>query len=579
MAHKRVFALAAAVLCGGTLLWWLVGQPPDGSGLDLANDGRTAAGQNASIGLDRASPGDHPGDDQNWLGPLPPVPVLTGSQRQVGDEQPAGSGDDAVADEQGDAAAELSGSQDDADQADSDESDTEEPPLSIAGWVQDDAAEPVAGIRVTAAARQLFESAGTSASTSGRSRQTATTDSEGYFDLPELADGEYAVSTQATRDYTSTTARLRAGVDSAVLVVKKTDPTRVEVYGSVQTLQGEPLAGVHVRAPGAAGATVTGGEGGYALTLRISNLNQRYDVRFTKPKYKPEILGLDATAIQDGAQVRLDATLEPIDSMAQVEGTVTDPDGEAVPGARVQFSSANLGLGYTTRTDAAGDFALAEVAVGDDYRLWVRPRSDYQEHVEDGIAVDTGGLYLPVTVEPLGTGTLHGRLVSIDGAPVPNFSLWVRASSPSAQLYQLVTSDQGGHFSVPDLPEGQVSFSTRAAPDHRISGLYFSPEDQGTVELPLDVGAHEAVGFVLDANGEPVAGAQVQLTASIVAGGVQSRSRRSTVTDAAGTFLFSQLGLGWHQITVDANGYGPARVDHYVGSGEEPTVQLREDQS
>jgi protocatechuate 3,4-dioxygenase beta subunit len=451
--------------------------------------------------------------------------------------------------------------------------------LSISGWVQDYVGEPVAGIQVVATARQLFGAQGAGKPGAGQRRQNARSDNSGYFELPELADGEYAVSTEATPEYKSARAMLRAGADSAVLVVKGNADYKVNVSGTVSSSQGQPLTGVRVRAAGAAGAASSGADGRYALTLGIGNRDQSYSVRFRKKGYRTESRKLDQAALEDGGEIALDATLEPVEDTAVVDGRVADPAGAAISGARIRLSSSQRQRTYTTRSDKAGEFSFSEVDVGNDYRLWVRPRNGYEEYIEEPIDVAAGDEYLSVTLEPLENGTLVGQMIDADGRPVPGFTLWLRTASPSAQQYRTVTGDQRGQFIVEDLPQGEISFSTRSSPYLQITGMHFSPGYQDRVELLLDLGIHEASGYVLDGNDNPVGGARVSLTWSLAEGGVQSRSKRSTVTDGNGLFLFTQVGSGPHLLNVDASGYRPMRVEQYVSSGDDLTVRLQEDPS
>lgn len=461
---------------------------------------------------------------------------------------------------------------------DDDEPTDDEETLSISGWVQNDTGEPMVGIQVAASARQLFTQEDGEPSVS-QTPQTATTNDEGYFELLELADGEYSVSTLATPEFKSAMAILRAGVDSAVLVIKNDARHEVNVNGTISSSQGQPLAGVRVRAPGAKGVASSGEDGSYKLALSIHDREQSYSVRFTKKGYRPESLQLGIAALDDGGEVTLDAKLEPVEETAMVDGTVWDLTGSAIPDARIRLSSSQLQRTYLTRSDQAGVFSYPEVDVGDDYRLWVRPQSDYEEYIQEPIVVAADGTNLPVTLEPLESGALKGHMVDADGTPVPGFSLWLRTASPSAQQHRMVTSDQQGQFKVDDLPEGEVSFSTRSAPYFQVTGMHFSPGDQERVELWLDLGIYEVSGYVLDANGDPVAGSRVSLNWVISEGELRSRSKRTTATDATGLFLFTQIGSGWHVLSVDAPGYRPTRLDHYVSSSDDVIVRLMEDPS
>ena len=56
-----------------------------------------------------------------------------------------------------------------------------------------------------------------------------------------------------------------------------------------------------------------------------------------------------------------------------------------------------------------------------------------------------------------------------------------------------------------------------------------------------------------------MARAQVRLLWAIEEQGIASRSRRRTVTDGGGYFLFTSLGPGSHTLSVTAGGYRGAR--------------------
>lgn len=488
--------------------------------------------------------------------------------------------EDAVPSDAKDPSREPASEAQDGDRATADDPSEDNAIRSISGWVQNNGGEPVPGIQVIAAARQLFRPQEGGEPRVGQTRQTARTDNEGFFEMPQLADGEYLVSTVATAEYKSAKATLRAGVSSAVLVVKGDALHKVYVYGTVSSSQGQALAGVRARAPGATGAASSGDDGRYSLALTVGNLDQSYSVRFTRRGYRTQSRKLDGASLKDAGEIRLDVVLEPVEGTATVAGTVWDTAGNAIPGARVRLSSADLQRSYTARSDHAGQFSFPEVEVGDDYRLWVRPQSDYKEYIREPITVPADGASLSVTLQPLGSGTLEGRMVDADGHPVPGFSLWLRTASPSTQRQRMVTSNGAGRFTVDDLPEGEVSFFTQSSPYLQVVGVHFSPEDQNGVQLALDFGSYEVGGYVLDGNGDPVAGAPLSLAWSLAEAGIQSRSKRSTVTDATGYFLFTQVGPGWHMLTVDAAGYRPTRLDHYVSfSGEDVIVRLQEEQS
>ena len=127
------------------------------------------------------------------------------------------------------------------------------PQHSIAGWVLNEAGEPVPGIALVALARRLEQRPVQGAPAQRRHGHHTETDAAGFFRLLALADGEYDVRTVATKRYAVAHAVLRAGVQSAVLALKEGVEQEVYVYGIVESTAGKPLEGVRVRRHSARG--------------------------------------------------------------------------------------------------------------------------------------------------------------------------------------------------------------------------------------------------------------------------------------------------------------------------------------
>jgi hypothetical protein len=188
--------------------------------------------------------------------------------------------------------------------------------------------------------------------------------------------------------------------------------------------------------------------------------------------------------------------------------------------------------------------------------------------------VDAGTMAIDVALSPIGVATLRGRMVAPDGAPVPGFNIFLTTASGAGPRSVTVTSDAQGRFLVVDLPEGRVALQTRAAPAISVSGIEVSaarPENDVTVVV--DVGAHRFEGRLITSDGEPAAGATVSLESSASIGGVTSRSSRQTMTNADGSFAFTQLGGGVHIVSAALAGAGSVRLEHSIGAGMEP-VQI-----
>ena len=130
------------------------------------------------------------------------------------------------------------------------------------------------------------------------------------------------------------------------------------------------------------------------------------------------------------------------------------------------------------------------------------------------------------------------------------------------------------------MPAGVVVFNSRGTPEFSIGGIQLEAGETTEADLVIDWGDEQLAGVVEDSRGSLIAGAKVRLTWSNNTGGLISRSRRQTVTDSDGYFLFSELGPGPHTIQVTAPGYRPARRESPPsGTGGDVLIKLLEEAS
>jgi hypothetical protein len=278
----------------------------------------------------------------------------------------------------------------------------------------------------------------------------------------------------------------------------------------------------------------------------------------------------------DADRREVDIELEPLGPRAAVRGKLSGPDGEAVPGETVYLQSPSLDARYTAKTDGEGRFALADVQVGKDYRLWVYPQSGFKDHSRSDFEVPPEGIEVEIPLEAAAVGTLRGILADPDGRPVPRFTLWLRSLKALGRSLPL-TSDAAGRFEVENVPEGDLIFETRSLPRFAVRGVQLAGGDEKDLTLVLDWGTHVAAGSVVDERGAPVAGAQVSLNWAQSAGGAQSSSFRNAVTDAAGRFSVSELAAGDHKLSVTSPDHGSVHVQYDVGAGAaDPVIVVKE---
>lgn len=435
------------------------------------------------------------------------------------------------------------------------ESDEEPQLLPISGWVFDQDSEPVAGINVTASARRLAQTS--SADSLDDKVKTSQTDNSGYFAFVNLPDGEYLLKTEASEVFTSVSSTVRTGVSSVVLSVTGDTGVAVTIRGSVTDEQGGAIAGVRIKPTDESKVTSSDAEGSYSLVLTVDERARNLSIRFSKEGYRDGTQSIQQSKLRDlsGSSFRLDAQLEAKGGTTLIQGVVTDEKNKAIRGASIRLYSVSLQSNHVTISSSDGSFVLDNVEVGAGYDLSVRPKVEYQSYVEEGLAIGKDGLDLAIVLEPLGIGSLRGQMVNMNSESIPNHTLWMRNSAPGANRNQAITSSSDGSFQVDDIPVGEVSLGSQGNPRFSIGGIQLETGKNTTVELILDWGNEELAGLVKNMEGDPVAGAEIKLLWSVQGQELISRSRRQTVTDGSGYFIFTELGPGLHTVIVSAKGH------------------------
>ncbi len=381
--------------------------------------------------------------------------------------------------------------------------------------------------------------------------QAATTSAGGLFSIPGLAPGEYELRTVARDAYPSVGALVRAGDDSVILRVVENADFRLS--GSVTDASGEPLEGVRVTPIGHSGAPVfTGDDGAYELPLEVRLLRGAYPVSFRLAEYEEFRVTLAGEQIEARGELRRDVVLQRIESPVEVTGRLSDGRGSPVPGELVHLHSPTTQTRYQASSDDEGWFFFSEVAARADYTLDVRPRTRFRDYSLEGLDLSADGPPLEVVLETLPTGRVRGLIVTPQGDPLPGFRLLLRNAAALAQPVELI-GDGAGYFDLQEVPAGSLTFQTRSLPRFRVGVLELAPGGDELVELVLDLGTAELEGRVLDGHGNAVVGAEVTLGWTHQ-GALRSDSTRHELTDEAGVFRFSGLGLGEHSVQVSAPG-------------------------
>jgi protocatechuate 3,4-dioxygenase beta subunit len=437
--------------------------------------------------------------------------------------------------------------------------------LSISGRVLNRRGQPVGGLEVIAT-RQIGSS-GTELVPAVRGDYGARTQGDGFYQIEGLAEGPYRVSTTETDRYPSATTLVRAGVDSADLVVDEGAPVRV--YGTVTNTRGEGLEGVRVVPLGGGTPAVrTGENGSYEVLLTVRGRGGVPYFEFILKGYRSVRSKPPGDMPAPGAEIRLDARMEEGGQTVRVTGNVRSSYGDPVSGQRIRLFSPRLRRDMSTSTTSEGDFHFPNVEVSSDYQLIVRSTGSYVDYVQSPLEI-TGDRSLDIVLEPLATGLLTGRMVDPEGYPVESFRLWLRSDRARQQAIQ-VSGDASGAFVVEQAPEGNLHFETRASPHFRVAGIHLEAGARADVLVVLDRGNYLVEGRVLDTSGAPVGGADIQMSWSALSDGIRSSSVRRTASDASGWFRFTQIGAGGHLLDVRLTGYRTARVPYDVGGDSDP---------
>jgi len=446
-------------------------------------------------------------------------------------------------------------------------------PLSISGMVIDESGQGVPGIEVVAYPKNLFVEQRDGAPGPGDSPWATLTDIDGFYEIRGLADGEYRLRTEPDEHYEAAQLIVRAGVDTADLVLRSRRPARV-IGGTVRG-DGEALPGAEVVAAGQpSDAVYTEDDGSYELSLQISAGKPNYALRFAREGYREQRSVLTADDLAMPGRIRVDADLEPKQALVEVTGSVRDTEGEPVTGETVQLYSEAARQRYTAVSGRRGEIRFPEVETSEDYSVSVRPADLYQDYLMHKVEIGVAGAELDVVLEPRSYGKVTGQMVNPDGLPVPEFSLWLRNPGAVNQPARLVTGDHQGLFEIGRVEAGDLVFETRGSPLVSITGLRLNPGETKEVILVLDWGNHQVAGLVMDDMGRPLPASELFVTSVRRDGGLRSQAVRRTVTDETGYFLVDGVGSGYHTVRVNAPGFRAAILDHQVDA-DSPEIIIR----
>jgi protocatechuate 3,4-dioxygenase beta subunit len=413
----------------------------------------------------------------------------------------------------------------------------------VSGHVVDEAGKPIGKAKVAVAGRMWW---GDQDSDEGGAKATLT-DEQGQFTMPAVAAGTHKLLAIDSAHAPATSAPFPV-TDHAVTGVTITMKTGGVLGGRVVDPAGKPVPYATVRVAGsgrqlwriAARQTTCDADGAFELR---GLAREKLKVRAESDQAASQLVDADLTA----QEARRDLSLV-LDVAGVIAGKVVDDKGapvaEIAVHARPERSGGESWEGLaiagmsSAMTDGAGAFTIPGLPDGS-YRLSAT-RSGRRgfSWTEEGTLAKPGDR--DVLIKLPSPGVLKGT-IAIEGAAAP----------PKYALVQLglaaATPAQGGVFELRDVAPGAHDVTFRGAEFAELVRRDVKIEPGKTTDLGTVTvfRGRRLTGKVVDAKGQPVAGAQVKLGEMLFSvegqedsmSGLEDMSGiRSTVSDQDGSF-------------------------------------------
>jgi protocatechuate 3,4-dioxygenase beta subunit len=429
------------------------------------------------------------------------------------------------------------------------------------------------------------------------------TDAQGRFSFEHLEPGRFDLQASA-RGFAPTVVR---GIDLAATGAGAGDPAGgpggrrgpvnlgtvalapgVTLEGVVVDPQSRPIAGARVSTYSTARISLfqrsardddeilTAADGSFSIPdLRAG---EKVGLTASKKGYKPA--RFDQLEVPGSEPLRI--TLTP---GVRIAGRVLTEAGDPVAAVRITVSRVGgnqLAIGASmlsgfARSEEDGAFVFEGIEPGK-VRLTANAQGFRKKESADldlvaGRDVEDFNLVLERGA------ALVGRVVGADGAPVAGASVQlIEGSSRSAMVgYRFggsgATTDGDGNYRLEGLDEGSQSFAAQAEDYERAVKDLEIRSGENRLDFRLEPG-FDVGGRVVDAGGQPVAGARVQMSAPGAPSFPFGRNEDAR-SAADGSFRVRGVAAGVYDVQADKEGYAPARRESLQVTGPVQGVELR----
>ncbi len=445
---------------------------------------------------------------------------------------------------------------------------------------------------------------------------TVQTASDGTYSFADLPGGEYTVRETQPAGYTDSreipgngasdagtnaiAVTLAPGISSVGNTFVEETPTGL-ISGTVVDDAAAPIADVMIELLDAAGAvidtTMTDSSGAWSFTGLLAG---DYSVRELQPTgytsatniagtnaaiAGPDVISASIPIGPSPANSSVGNTFVERAGTGTISGAVRTVGGIPIADVTVDLLDADGAVIATTVTAADGTYSFTSVPAGAFTLREAQPAGYDTAGEEPGNgAIDAGENLIAVSLaaggtsagnvflESTPTGRVSGSVVTEAGTPIAGVR--IEAVDAAGNVIGTTTTAADGSWAIADLP--RESITVREVQPDRYDSVSVEPGDDATtvtvdsvtVDLSID-GVSSDTRFVEHASQGSIAGASRTESGAGIAGVVvelltpAGAVLRTTTTDAAGAFAFTELPAGEYRVRQIQPG-------GYVSSGQTP---------